>query len=244
MLCGTATTRAQNPKNTENLRQLWFGFYNQSRICEKWGTWTDIHLRTKDNFVDNFSQSIIRIGLSYYLTEATKITAGYAYVSTYPSAANNKVTQPEQRPWQQLQWITRYGQKKMMQGLRLEERFRRKILDDSTLADGSNFNYRLRYNIWYDVPLSKNGIHPKSFSFVVNNEVHLNFGKQIVNNYFDQNRFFLGFKYQVSEHDNLQVGYMNLFQQLPAGNRYRNLHTIRLNYYQTLDLRKSPGGTR
>ena len=125
-----------------------------------------------------------------------------------------------------------------MQWFRLEERYRRKILNDSTLADGSNFNFRLRYNFWYDVPLSSKGIVPNTFSFVVNDEVHINFGKQVVNNYFDQNRFFVGLKYQFSEHSNLQAGYMNLFQQLAAGNKYRSINAIRFFYFQNFDLRK------
>ncbi len=125
-----------------------------------------------------------------------------------------------------------------MQWIRLEERFRRKILNENELADGYNFNWKLRYNIWYDVPFTKKGILPKSFSFVVNDEVHINFGKEIVYNYFDQNRFFAGFKYQINAHDNLQVGYMNVFQQLAAGNKYKNLNALRIFFFQNLDLRK------
>ncbi len=94
------------------------------------------------------------------------------------------------RPWQQVQWYTAYGKKKMMQWLRLEDTYRRKILNDSTLASGNNFNFRLRYNIFLDIPLSAEGINTGKFSFVVNDEVHINFGKQVVYNYFDQNRFF------------------------------------------------------
>jgi len=126
----------------------------------------------------------------------------------------------------------------MMQWFRLEERFRRKILNDSMLAEGYNFNWRLRYNIWYDIPLSRKGIVPHSMSFVVNDELHINFGKQIVYNYFDQNRFFVGFKYQGNEQTNVQLGYMNLFQQLSSGNKYRSIHAIRLFLFQNLDLRK------
>jgi Protein of unknown function (DUF2490) len=232
------STNAQNTKNTENINQLWFGYFNQVRFSDKWGVWADLHLRTKEDFVNNFSQSIIRLGLTYYVNDAAKLTAGYAYVSIYPADAHKKVTQPEHRPWQQIQWHTKYGKKRMMQWFRLEERYRRKILNDSSLADGYNFNYRIRYNIWYDVPFSKKGIVPNSLSFVVNDEVHINFGKEIVNNYFDQNRFFVGLKYQVNDQNNLQLGYMNLFQQLPAGNKYRSLHTVRLFYFQNFDLRK------
>ena len=229
---------AQVNKSTDNINQVWLGYLNQTRLSDRWGIWADLHLRTKENFVDNFSQSIIRLGLTYYVTDATKLTAGYAYISLYPTDAQ-KVTQPEHRPWQQVQWNTKYGKKRMMQRFRLEERYRRKILNDSTLADGHNFNFRMRYYIWYDIPLSKKGIVSNSISFVVNEEVNVNFGKQIVNNYFDQNRFFAGFKYQLDDHNNIQFGYMNLFQQLPAGNKYRSVHAARLFYFQTLDMRKN-----
>ena len=124
----------------------------------------------------------------------------------------------------------------MTQGLRLEEKYRQKILNDSTLADGYNFNYKLRYNLFYEIPFSQKP--DNKFSFVINDEVHINFGKQVVYNYFDQNRFFVGLKFNTAKHDNIQLGYMNLFQQLASGNRFRNNHIIRLFYFQNLDWRK------
>ncbi len=232
------SVNAQTTKTTENINQLWFGYFNHLRFSNKWGAWTEFHLRTKEDFVNNFSQSIVRLGATYYVNDVTKLTAGYAYVSHYPAYAHKQITQPEHRLWQQIQWHTKYGKQKMKQWFRLEERFRQKIINDSTLADVYNFNYRIRYNFWFDIPLSKKGIVPKSFSFVINDEVHVNFGKQVVYNYFDQNRFFLGLKYQVNERDNFQFGYMNLFQQLPAGNKYKSINALRFFYFQNLDLRK------
>lgn len=239
LICVGFTGLQAQVKQTEDVQQVWLGYFNQTRFTNKLGVWTDLHLRTKDDFLNKFSQSIVRVGLTYYVADATKLTAGYAYISHYPADAHKKITQPEHRPWQQVQWHTKYGKKRMMQWFRLEERFRRKIQNDSTLAAGYNFNFRVRYNFFYDVPLSAGGIKPGAISFVVNDEVHVNFGKQIVNNYFDQNRFFLGFKYQLSEHDNLQLGYMNVFQQLPAGNKYRSTDVIRFFYFQNLDWRKN-----
>jgi hypothetical protein len=165
--------------------------FNQTRFSNKWGTWTDIHLRTKEDFVSDLSQSIFRFGLTYYLNDDTKLTAGYAYVSHYPADNHKNVTMPEHRPWQQIQWHSKYSKLRLMQWFRLEERFRRKIKDDDELAEGYNFNFRFRYNFFFMVPLSKKRFEPKTLSFVVNDEVHINFGKEIVYNYFDQNRFFL-----------------------------------------------------
>jgi hypothetical protein len=39
---------------------------------------------------------------------------------------------------------------------------------------------------------------------------------------------------------NAQLGYMNLFQQLPTGNRFNNNHTIRLFFFNNINLRKNP----
>lgn len=231
-------TAISQSKQTQRLEQLWLGYFNQTRIAGKWGTWTDLHLRTKEDFVTNFSQSIIRLGLTYYLNDATKLTAGYAYVSIYPADNHKNITQPEHRPWQQVQWHTKYARVRTMQWLRLEERFRRKILSPSELASGYSFNYRVRYNFFLQVPLSKKGVQPKTASFVVNDEVHVNFGNQVVYNYFDQNRFFVGISCQTSKSDNLQLGYMNLFQQLGAGNQYKSINAARIFYFHNLDLRR------
>ena len=224
-------------KSTTHLQQVWLGYFNQTRLTDKFGFWVDLQLRTKEDFFDNLSVSLNRFGLTYYLTDNTKLTAGYAYVVAYPED-NRKVSIPEHRPWQQVQWNTKYGKKRMMQWIRLDERYRRRLVNDSTLADAYSFNYKLRYNLFYDIPLSRKGIVPKALSFVINDEVHINFGRQIVLNTFDQNRFYLGFKYQLSEHSNLQLGYMNVFQQLAAGNRYRSINTARLFFFKNLDLRK------
>lgn len=233
-----STLQAQTIKNKTVVQQVWLAYFNQTRITDKFGVWGDFHVRTKEDFLNDLSQVIARVGVTYYVTDATKLTAGYAYINHYPADGHTKISQPEHRPWQQVQWHTKYPKTRMMQWIRLEERYRRKISNDSTVGEGHNFNFRTRYNIFYEIPLTKKGIGRHTFSFVVNDEVHINFGKAVVYNYFDQNRFFTGIKFNTNEHDNVQLGYMNLFQQLPAGNKYRNTHIIRLFYFQNLDLRR------
>jgi hypothetical protein len=142
-------------KQTEKLSQVWLGYFNQTRFSNKWGMWADLHLRTKEDLVDNFSQSIARLGLTYYINDVTKFTLGYAYVTNYPGDNHKQISQAEHRPWQQLQWHTKYGKKRMMQWFRLEEKYKQKILNDSTLANGYSFNWKLRYNFWYELPFTK-----------------------------------------------------------------------------------------
>jgi hypothetical protein len=236
----TIQLTAFSQKETSYIEQVWLAYFNQTRFTDKWGIWTDIHLRTKEEFFTNFSQAIARVGLTYYLNDNTKLTAGYAYVSHFPSDNHKNISQPEHRPWQQVQWHSRFERLRLAQAIRLEERFRRKIENDNELGDGHNFNWRLRYNFLMAIPLAKKAFAPKTWSFVLNDEVHINAGKEIVYNYFDQNRFFAGFSYHLNAHDNIQIGYMNQFQQLAAGNRYRTVHVARVFYFHNLDMRSKP----
>lgn len=224
-------------KSTQSYQQIWAGYFNQTRISEKWGFWFDAQLRTMDEFVEELSTTIVRPGITYYLNDNLKLTAGYAYISHYPLGSFTLIT-PEHRPWQQVQWHTKYGKNRVMQYVRLEERFRRKVTPDSMSFSGHNFNWRLRYNFLWQIPLTGNNIGKGDFSFLLNDEAHVAFGKEIVYNYFDQNRFFAGFAYHLNTTDNLQLGYLNVFQQLPSGNRYRATHAARLSYFHNLDLRK------
>ena len=238
MVFTTSNVKAQTTKNIDHINQLWFGYVNQIRVSNKWELWTDVNLRTKRKFVNNFSVGIARLGITYYISPTIKLRAGFAWIDYFPGDNHKNITQPEHRPWQQIQWQTKYGKNTMVQSLGLEERFRRKILNDDELARGYNFNYRVRYNLRFEIPLDKKEKTPGNLSLVAYDEIDINAGKEIVNNYFDQNRFFVGLKYQTGLHSNLQFGYMNLFQQLAAGNKYRNINVMRLFFFQNLDLRK------
>lgn len=237
LLATAFSTNGQTKKNIEDFSQIWFGYFNQTRLSNKWGVWTDMSLRTKEDLVNNFSAGIIRFGITYYIENNIKLTAGYALADYFPGDNHKNVTQPEKRPWQQIQWDARYGRKRMVHWLRFEERFRHKILNDSTLADGYSFNYRIRYNWRYELPLDKKGAAPGAITLIVNDEISVNAGKRIVYNYFDQNRFYLGMKFQAAKNTNLQFGYLNVFQQLSSGNQFKNVNALRLSCFQSIDIR-------
>ncbi|TGE23350.1 DUF2490 domain-containing protein [Hymenobacter metallicola] len=233
LLLAASPLRAQKEYVQE--RQTWLGVFNQTRFSQHWGSWTDLHLRLHDHFVESAFQSVARVGLTYYLTDDVRLTGGYAFVHHFPDGART-IAQAEHRPWQQVQWFTKFPKARLMQWVRLEERFRRTIRSNERL-DEFDFNYRTRYNAALFVPLSKRGFEPGGVQFLLNNEVMMNFGKEIRLNYFDQNRLFAGLVYQLNKHAQLQGGYMHLFQQLPAAGVYRNQHTIRLFYFHNFDLR-------
>lgn len=221
-------------KKVNSHDQVWLGYLNQTRLSNKWGIWLDVHARRTD-FLDRWSTLIFRPGVTYYINDHVRFTAGYALVGHYP-AAGLRTVRPEHRPWQQVLWTSRSKRLQTQQWIRLEERFNRNVVDDE-LVDGYNFNYRFRYLLNLMVPLNRDFIEPQTLFFAFNNEIHINAGKKITNNYFDQNRLFVGLGYQFNKSLNVQLGYMNQFQQLPAGNQFNNNHVVRLFVFHNLDLR-------
>ena len=61
------------------------------------------------------SQGMIRAGLTYYVNDDVKLTAGYAFINHFPADNHKNISQPEHRPWQQIQWHTKYPRMRLMQ---------------------------------------------------------------------------------------------------------------------------------
>ena len=187
---------------------------------------------------------VFRIGGTYYLNDNTKLTAGYAFINYAPATGHQHIDEPENDAWQQIQLYSFIKKKKIKQWLRLEERFKRNVVDDYTLADNSTYTWRARYNIALQIPLSTKGVTLDQFAIAVGDELFYNFGKNVMANYFDQNRAFLGLSYQLNHNDNITAGYMNLFQQQPGGTQYKMYNVLRVSLFKTFNFWKKPGSPK
>ena len=195
----------------------------------------DLHQRFTGDFYHEPSVTLGRVGYIYYFSDHLRLVVGDAFVKHYAHGAGPDI--PEHRPWQQLQWIEKKKRINIVQWLRTEERFR-KTVEEGELTNDYSFNWRFRYNLLLTIPFHGEEITPRSPFGIFNNELHVNAGKNIVNNYFDQNRLFVGLGYQFTKHFNAQLGYMYVFQQLPAENQFVQINAVRLFVFQTIDLRK------
>lgn len=221
-------------KEIEYREQTWLGYFNQTRFTNKSGVWVDLHWRLTDQFVGRTGVTIARLAYIYYLSDMTRLTAGYAYATQYGAGTNPNV--PENRLWQQVQWYEKKNGFNMMQWFRVEERFRRKVAAGE-LTDEYNFTWRFRYNISFTIPLKGKQVVAKTPFIFLNDEIHINAGENIGINYFDQNRLFLGLGYQFTAHLNAHLGYMYVFQQLPEANKYVHIDAIRFFIFHNLDFR-------
>ena len=231
-------TQAQT-KQVQSFNQTWYAYNNNTRLTNKWGIWFDIQNKTKENYFKNFDVKENTLGAIYYINDRTKLTSAFTYIQSYPNQSAPQFSVPEYRPWQMIQWRTNSGPFRFSHWIRLEERFKRKTINNLALTEGYDFSYRLRYNIFAQLPITKTKYDKGAISLLGSNEIYLNYGKSIVYNTFDQNRIFLGFFYYFNKHDYLQVGYTNAYQQLSAGNKYKSIDAIKLTFFNNLDFRKT-----
>ena len=224
-------------KHIHNREQTWLGYFNQTRISNRFGFWLDVHYRQTDNFIDRPFQLLIRQALTYFIKDNIRVHVGYVLAEHFPAKGLSTI-RPEHRGWQQIWWNQKYPGFSTLQWLRLEERFNKKITND-VLSEETTLTFRLRYNLSFFIPLKGKEIVAKTPFVAVMDEVFLNFGGNVVYNTFDQNRFFAGVGYQFNKHLNAQLGYMKIFQQEATGNNYISSDVVRLFFFHNLDLRKS-----
>jgi hypothetical protein len=215
-------------------QQAWVGYYPQLKFSKHWGIWFDSEIHTADHYFDGFSQATLRLAGTYYNNRKNKFTAGYGISDFFPGENHKYISINEQFLWEQYQWFKYRPRTKLMQWLRMEEKWKTDVLDDYTAAPSKSFIYRWRYNIFYTLSLSKKGMVPKALSLALGDEIYLYYGPHVANHLFDQNRVFVGFSYAVNAHDNLVFGVMNMLQEDLSGNQYKDNNVLRLSLFQNI----------
>ncbi|MCX6202702.1 MAG: DUF2490 domain-containing protein [Bacteroidetes bacterium] len=236
LLCGSLYSKAQT-RQVQYGQQSWLDYLNQNRYSNHWGSWIDLQLKLTDNYFKSELATETALGASYYTKKNLKLMGALTYVDQIHQGTNN-FHLIEYRPWQMVQFNTETHHTKTLQWIRLEERYRQTAINDAPSTD-YDMNFRLRYYYLSNMPLTKHHFQKGSLSFVVSEEVYFNFGKNIVYNTFDQNRFSAGFYYYINNDNIFQFGYTNVFQQLNQKNKFTNLDVIRLSIFNNIDFRKS-----
>ena len=96
-------SKLRGQKQYETRQQVWTGYFNQTRLTDHSGIWVDLQLRLNDWF-DEKSISIARLGYTYFLSDQLRLTAGYGYITQY-ALTEGMPDVPENRLWQQVQWF-------------------------------------------------------------------------------------------------------------------------------------------
>ncbi|GAB3419950.1 DUF2490 domain-containing protein [Niabella aquatica] len=223
------TISATAQKQTMHYGQAWMGYMTSVKLTPKIAIWNDVHFDTESFF-------IARHGISYTPLKNATFTGGYAWLFlTTPNSTS--LTRKEHRPWAQLALTMPMEKGWTVQNrIRYDARFRQKLLNGD-VTDGYTFNHRLRYlfNIRKNVNMNLFGDARKFVS--LNDEILLNFGKNITGNNLDQNRASLFFGVSKGDHT-FQLGYMHRYVPPASGNLNKQYHTVVLWVNSNFETRK------
>jgi len=167
----------------------------------------------RDNLITDWQQSLLRVGLTYKVHPMASVHLGYAWILTYPygdySIARIPKTFPEHRIYEQLIINNTVGKVTVQQRLRLEQRWLGRLDSvSSETPDTWVYVNRGRYMLRADVPVYKN------LYIAAYDEIFIQFGKNVAENVFDQNRISGLVGYKFNKTVRAEAGYLNQTAQL------------------------------
>jgi hypothetical protein len=213
-------------KEINQQTQSWFSLNTITKYSNHWGIIADAHIRT-DEFFENDNFYFLRGGISYIPNTKFSFVGGYAHMWMASRNPEWNTYSDENRIYQQFQLNTKSGNVGIVQRIRNEQRWQEKVVNDEVIDD-LRFTDRVRYLISFSIPIFKKKTAP---SLVLSDEILIQFGKEVVYNTFDQNRFFIGIKQSINPKLSFDFGYMNVYQQKYSGYQYDMNHTLRLFFY-------------
>jgi hypothetical protein len=220
-------------KKVSHQQQMWLRYAGRYNLSKSWS----IRLEVEDRrfaFPDRQQVWLLpRVTVNRKLGDNWSAGAGFLYyINNSPADPKSDVTLhvPELRPFQELSYKQSIHKLTLSHRYWLEERFSRKN-DGSHLEPGYRFNFRFRYQLGAQYPLTKSG----NLALRAFDEIFLNFGHSIVRNTFDQNRISAGLLYTFSKQAQIEADYMNQFQQKSSGDNYVRTQILRVTFFHTLN---------
>lgn len=153
---------------------------------------------------------------TYKLNDEWKIGVGYVFFELFlPQTINTPVelVPHEHRPFQQLIRTTKLTDDLTLSTrFQFEQRFFQRI-ENNKLTDENNFFLRFRLRAGLNYNLFRFFSEKKNIGLYLNNETHVQIGKEVVFNTFDQNRFQFGLSYNINDNFKVNVGYLHWYQE-------------------------------
>ncbi len=228
-----SSASAQNNRIHDTNYNGWYMYFGNHKLTDKLGLHTELQVR-QYKVITEQQQIMPRFALTYNLSDRAMVAAGYAYVHTYPYGDNPASDDfPEQRIFQQLQLKDQQGIFGLQHRFRLEQRWLK-------FAGAQDYTYlnRARYQFRVNIPLQGPSIEDREFYLGVYDEVFLNFGPNVTNNIFDQNRAYVALGFRFHKDANLEVGYLHHHVAQRNGIWFEDNHTLQVGLNYNLDFRK------
>lgn len=224
---------AQTTREVNHQSQSWFSVNTVGQLSNRWSLLADVHIR-RTNFLAKSNFEFLRTGVQYGFDKNFSVALGYVHMWLHPSNPGWKTICNETWIYQQALLVSKYRNVGIVHRLRNEQRWQQKISGDKYTGQ-HRFSDRVCYLLSLNIPVFKN---PKLPTFNISDEILIQAGKEVVNNTFDQNRFFVGIRQKVTKNLSFDTGYMIVYQQRASGYQFDYNNTYRLFVYYNPVLKK------
>jgi hypothetical protein len=233
-----AVAIAQSPRRVDDEAATWISYTSVHPLSPNWRLHLEAQLRQTEG-AQQPQQRLFRTALLRVVNSAVRVGGGYGFTRAYPPEEFVTNPQPvnEHRTYQQLDLSQSAGRVHVDHRYRLEQRWIRRPQTPTTGA-GWTYTNRARYFVRGFVAPGGGAPDDKEAYFVGYDEVFINFGKNVRNNVFDQNRLFAGVGYRFSRALSTEVGYMNQLIVRASGTDVERNHTIVLAFSSSAPLRR------
>ncbi len=233
------SVKSQNTRLVDYNSIGWYNTFITKKITDKWSGHLEYQWR-RDEFILHGQQSLLRVGINYKVNQKLMFRAGYGWIETYPYGTINLQaagkTFTEHRSFQAAILNDQINIIEIQHRFMLEQRWiGRYTTPDLNTEDDYVYVNRMRYMLRLQMPLGKNQIEDKTFYAAVYDEIFIQFGKNVQENIFDQNRFGALIGYKLNKYFKLELGYLNqsvLFgREIKGNNVLQKNNGIIINSY-------------
>lgn len=235
---------AQSSRVNDHNSIGWLAYNGTFQLTDKIGIHTEYQWR-RTEFLENWQQSLLRVGVNYKLTPEMTARVGYAWAETFaygeiPLNGFGK-TFTEHRAYEMLQINTKVKPFDLSHRLMLEQRWVGRY--DSAASDTEDeflYTNRIRYMMRWQLPLKKSGEHIPYLA--VYDEIFIGFGHNMGENIFDQNRLGILLGCPVNKSLRIEGGYLNQIVQygreIDGQNAFQKNNGFIVSALLNIDLRK------
>jgi len=236
LFLGSLTPVLGQSRLFENNTIGWYNYFGTIRLSDKWSAHTEFQWR-RDELIQSRQQELTRIGINYQAAPNLQLRAGYAWIETaayggLPLNAFGK-SFTEHRTYQMATVNQSLGTVQLSHRYMVEQRWVGRYSSPSEeTEDVFPLTHRLRYMV-----RAQKSFGPKAPYLAAYNEVMVQFGKNVGENVFDQNRLALLVGYTFSPTVRIEGGYLNqtlqFGREILGSNYFQTNHGLIVNSYFT-----------
>lgn len=236
--------RAQpGPREFTDNTNAWYMYFGDHAVTSRWAVHAEAQVRRSGGTLgsEGWQQLLLRPGVIYTITPQLRVTAGYAYIDTWPYGGLPAARKfGEHRTWQQVQATHATGRLQWQHRYRLEQRWVDVPLTGAARAADGDFDQRytnrMRYLARVTVPLRGRTLDPGELYVSAYDEIFVNWGRNVGRNVFDQNRLYGAVGWRANATTRLEAGFLQQLIFRPDGVQVERNNTLQLAIFQNAPL--------